>query len=412
MSATESGQVSDVDGALTRLQAFLRLEAAGGLLLMAATVLAIVLANSPLGRYYTAVLDLPFQITLGGAGVAKPVLLWINDGLMAVFFLLVGMELKREVMEGHLSSLRRASLPALAALGGLMAPASIYAAFNWGDPAALRGWAIPAATDIAFALGVLALLGERVPAALKAFLLSVAIFDDLASIIVIALFYTAQLSPAALVAALVLVLAFWGLNRAGIARPAAYLVLGIPLWLAVVKSGVHATLAGVAVAMFIPLRMPPGKEGESPLHRLEHALHPWVTYGILPVFALANAGVSMRGLGPADLLHPVPLGIIAGLLLGKQIGIMAVSGLAVGLKIAALPEGVRWSHLYGTSLVCGIGFTMSLFIASLAFEKGGGVGDSGLDRLGIVTASLLSGLAGYLVLRSCLGSRAQAAPPT
>jgi NhaA family Na+:H+ antiporter len=410
MSATKSRSVADFERALKGLQEFLRLEVAGGLLLMAATVLAIIVANSPLDRYYTAVLDLPLEIRIGAAGIAKPLLLWINDGLMAVFFLLVGMELKREVLEGHLSSLRQASLPAFAAAGGLLTPAVIYAAFNWGDPAALNGWAIPTATDIAFALGVLSLLGDRVPPALKAFLLSVAIFDDLGAIIVIALFYTAELSLVALVAAAAFVLGLWWVNRVGIMRPAAYVLLGVPLWIAVLKSGVHATLAGVAVAMFIPLRVPPSGPAESPLHSLEHALHPWVAFGILPLFALANAGVSMRGLSPADLLHPLPLGIIVGLLVGKQIGVMAASGVAVGLGIASLPEGVRWPQLYGTTLLCGIGFTMSLFIASLAFEQGG-VANVGLERLGIVAGSLLAGLTGYVVLRFCLDNPARAAPP-
>jgi Na+:H+ antiporter, NhaA family len=410
MSATTSRSVADFERALKWLQEFLRLEVAGGLLLMAATVLAMIVANSPLDRYYSAVLDLPMEMRIGAAGIGKPMLLWINDGLMAVFFLLVGMELKREVLEGHLSSLRRASLPAFAAAGGLLTPAVIYAAFNWGDPVALKGWAIPTATDIAFALGVLSLLGDRVPPALKAFLLSVAIFDDLGAIIVIALFYTAELSLVALAVAAAFVVGLWWVNRAGIMRPAAYVLLGVPLWIAVLKSGVHATLAGVAVAMFIPLRVPPSRAAESPLHHLEHALHPWVAFGILPLFALANAGVSLRGLSPADLLHPVPLGIVVGLLVGKQIGTMAASGVAVGLGIASLPDGVRWSQLYGTTLLCGIGFTMSLFVASLAFEQSG-VGNVGLERLGIVAGSLLAGLAGYIVLRFCLDDLARAAPP-
>jgi NhaA family Na+:H+ antiporter len=366
---------------------------------MAAAGLALLVANSPLDRFYVALLDLRLQISIGAAGIAKPLLLWINDGLMAVFFFLVGLELKREVMEGHLSSLHRASLPACAALGGLIVPAAIYAACNWSDPAALRGWAIPAATDIAFALGVLSLLGDRVPPALKAFLLSVAIFDDLGAILIIAFFYTAALSVAALGVAALLVLGLVCLNRWEVARPAAYFLLGVPLWVAVLKSGVHATLAGVVLAMFIPLRIPDGAPAaESPLHRLEHALHPWVAFGVLPLFALANAGVSLRGLSLADLVHPVPLGIVGGLVIGKQAGILGASALAVRLGIASLPVGARWPEVHATALVCGIGFTMSLFIASLAFEQGA-AGGASLERLGIVAGSLLAGIAGYLVFR-------------
>jgi len=372
---------------------------------MAASVLAMVVANSPLAAYYAALLDLPLEIRIGKFGIAKPLLLWINDGLMAVFFFLVGMELKREVVEGHLSSLRRASLPAFAAVGGMLAPAAIYAAFNWGDPVAMKGWAIPSATDIAFALGVLSLLGERVPTALKAFLLSVAIFDDLGAIVVIALFYTAELSLLALVVSAVLVLGLACLNRWGVTRSAAYFLIGVPLWVAVLKSGVHATLAGVVLAMFIPLR---GRQRplssmatETLLHHLEHALHPWVAFGVLPVFAFANAGVSVLELSLAELLHPVPLGIVTGLFLGNQIGIMGMCWLAVRLGIASLPERVRWSHLYGTTLLCGIGFTMSLFVASLAFEQGGAA-YLGLERLGILTGSLLSAVTGYVVLRILL----------
>lgn len=396
--SNESASTTYAESVLKSLQEFLRLEAAGGLLLMATTVLAMIVANSPLYPYYTALLDIPFEIRIGIFGIGKPLLLWINDGLMAVFFLLVGMELKREVIEGHLSDLRRASLPAFAALGGMVMPAVIYAVFNWNDSAALKGWAIPSATDIAFALGVLSLLGDRVPPALKAFLLSVAIFDDLGAIVVIALFYTAELSMAALVISAIFLLGLFWLNRAGVMKPAAYFLLGILLWTAVLKSGVHATLAGVALAMFIPLRASPSSESDSLSRRLEHALHPWVAFGILPLFAFVNAGVPLTGLSLADLLHPVPLGIVVGLFAGKQIGIMAAAALAVVLGLAALPEGVRWPQLYAVALLCGIGFTMSLFIASLAFEQGA-VANFGLERLGIVSGSLLAGISGYVVFR-------------
>ncbi|MEO8444627.1 MAG: Na+/H+ antiporter NhaA [Gammaproteobacteria bacterium] len=386
---------------LLPLANFLRLEAAGGLILMASAVVALIAANSALAVYYDTLLSTPLTISLGTFGISKPLLLWVNDGLMAVFFFLVGMELKREVLEGHLSSLRQAALPAFAAAGGMLVPAAIYAALNWTDAAAMRGWAIPTATDIAFALGVLSLLGNRVPAALKALLLSVAIFDDLGAIVVIALFYTAELSALSLGVAAVLALALVVLNRAGVMRPAAYILIGIPLWVAVLKSGVHATLAGVFVAMCIPLRVPDrlaSRGLKSPLRDLEGTLHPWVAFGILPVFAFANAGVSLTGLAPGDTLHPVPLGIVAGLFLGKQIGVLGLSWLAIRARVATLPDGVGWWHLYGTSLLCGIGFTMSLFIASLAFEQGS-TAYLGLDRLGILIGSLVSGLLGYMVLR-------------
>ena len=285
-----------LDAAWQALQDFLRRESAGGLVLMGAAAAGLVLANSPLARFYTAFLDLPFEIRLGSRGLGKPVILWINDGIMAVFFLLVGMELKREILEGHLSTLRKASLPAFAAAGGMLVPAAIYAAFNRADPAALKGWAIPMATDIAFALGVLSLSGKAVPTAAKAFLLSVAIFDDLGAIVVIALFYTTELSFLSLAIAGGLILALAALNRAGVTRPAAYILVGVPLWVAVLTSGVHATLAGVILAFFIPLRAPEG--AESPLRHLEQTLHPWVAFGVVPLFALANAGVPLAGMSP------------------------------------------------------------------------------------------------------------------
>lgn len=388
--------------ALDSLQDFLRLESAGGVVLMAAAVLAIVVANSPLAAAYDGWIQLPVQVSIGPLGIAKPLILWINDGLMAVFFLLVGLELKREVVEGELASLRGAALPLFAAIGGMAAPAAIYAWMNWEDPAALKGWAIPSATDIAFALGVLMLLGDRVPTALKAFLLSVAIFDDVGAVIVIAAFYTSALSVTALSIAGGLLLVLWALNRAGVGRRAAYVLVGIPLWFALLKSGVHATLAGFLLAWFVPLRAPaPG--APSPLHDFERALHPWVAFGVLPLFAFANAGVPLAGIGAGQLLHPVSLGIVGGLVVGKPVGILALSWLAVRLRLASLPGGVGWGQLAGASLLCGIGFTMSLFIASLAFEQGGGA-YLGLERIGILSGSLIAGAAGWLLLRRLLRS--------
>ena len=393
--------------ALRALQDFLRLEAAGGLLLMGASVLAMIVANSPLADRYAEFLQLKMALTFDERGINKPLLLWVNDGMMAVFFLLVGLELKREMITGHLSSLSRASLPAFAALGGMLAPASIYAALNWNDATAMKGWAIPSATDIAFALGVLSLLGNRVPTALKAFLLSVAIFDDLGAIVIIAIFYTASLSVPALSVAVILIVGLFALNRAGVTRIAAYILLGIALWVAVLKSGVHATLAGVVLAMAIPLR---GKRSDAanedegaptPAQQLEHALHPWVAFGVLPVFAFANAGVPLTGLSITDMSHPVPLGIVTGLFFGKQIGIILFSWLAVRLRLARLGEGVQWRQLYAVSLLCGIGFTMSFFIASLAFEQGGEA-YFGLERLGILGGSLIAGIVGYFALRVAL----------
>jgi len=402
---------SSFDRLLKPLSDFLRLEAAGGLVLMAAAVLALVIAHSPLALQYSTLLDLPVEFRIGSFEIAKPLLLWVNDGLMAVFFFLVGMELKREVVEGHLSSLRKASLPAFAAVGGMLGPAAFYAAFNRGDPIAMGGWAIPTATDIAFALGVMSLLGSRVPTTLKAFLLSVAIFDDLGAIVVIALFYTSDLSLLSLAVAACLIVVLACLNRFGVTRPAAYFLVGVPLWIAVLKSGVHATLAGVVLAMFIPIRAPQQTVSspavESPLHRLEHTLHPWVAFGVLPVFAFFNAGVSVAGLSVGDALHPVPMGIVAGLFLGKQVGVLGLCWVATRLRIAALPEGIGWWPVYGTALLCGIGFTMSLFIASLAFEHGD-TAFLGLERLGILIGSLVAGVCGFIVLRLTLPMQEQA----
>jgi NhaA family Na+:H+ antiporter len=385
---------------LKPLQDFLRMESAGGLLLMAAACLAMIVANSPLAPAYGALFNLPVSIQFGSAWLSKPLLLWINDGLMAVFFLLVGLELKREFLEGHLSSVRQAVLPAIAAVGGMVAPALVYAWFNHDDPESMRGWAIPVATDIAFALGVLSLLGNRVPVALKALLLSLAIFDDLGAVIVIALFYTDSLSMPSLLAAATLIAALFALNRAGVTRPSAYVLLGIALWIAVLKSGVHATLAGVVLAMFIPLRAA-GSATSTATH-LEQNLHPWVAFGVLPLFAFANAGVALQGFSIGNALEGVPLGIALGLFLGKQLGVMSSIWLAVQLRLAVLPAEVRWSQLYGMSLLTGIGFTMSLFVASLAFPAAQG---GSLDRLGVLLGSLVSGVAGYAVLRLALSDR-------
>jgi Na+:H+ antiporter, NhaA family len=384
-----------------RLAGFLRSEAGGGALLCVSAVLALVAANSGLAGLYASLLETPLSIRVGSAGLDKPLLLWINDGLMAVFFLLVGCELKREILGGHLASLRQAALPLVAALGGMAVPALIFLALNRHDPLARNGWAIPTATDIAFALGVLALLGPRVPGALRAFLLSVAIFDDLGAILVIAFFYTAELSGPALAVVATSLAVLVAFNRLGLRRLGPYMFVGLVLWVAVLKSGVHATIAGVLVALCVPLRGGTDAEEEPPLLALEHALAGWVKYLVLPVFGFANAGVPLAGLTPAAAVHPVPLGIALGLFAGKQLGVFGFAWLAARLRIATLAEGLRPTLLYGAALLCGIGFTMSLFIASLAFEQGSAP-YLGLERLGILAGSLASGLAGWAWLRRCL----------
>lgn len=377
---------------------FLRLESAGGLILVSAAILAVLLANSPLADMYTQILNLEFTVMIEDFGVSKPLLLWINDGLMAVFFLLVGLELKREVVDGQLSSPDQIALPALAAIGGLAVPALIYWLINRDNPQGINGWAIPTATDIAFALAILSLLGSRVPASLKIFLTTIAIFDDLAAIIIIAVFYSADLSTSSLALAGVGIAALFSLNRFGVQSLAAYLLVGIFIWLFVLKSGVHATLAGIVVALFIPLK---GCEDHSPSRHLEHILHPWVAYGVLPVFAFANAGVSFAGVSSDAVLGTVSTGIVLGLFFGKQVGVFGMTALAISLGFAKKPEGSSWAMLYGIALLCGVGFTMSLFIGSLAFEHGGFSQGAAL-RIGVISGSLASAFGGWLVLHLSL----------
>ena len=376
---------------------FLRLEAAGGVLLFAAAVLAMACANSVLAPLYDTFLDTPVEIRIGAFLIAKPMLLWINDGLMAVFFFLVGLEIKREALEGELSRPGQRTLPALAAAGGMLVPGLIYAWFNWSDPVALKGWAIPTATDIAFAVGVLALLGPRIPSALKIFVLTLAILDDLGAILIIALFYTDKLALNSLVIAMLACAALALLNRRGVKAVPPYILIGIVMWAAVLKSGVHATVAGVLLALFIPLRTGAGN-GEPPLRRLERELHPTVAFVILPIFAFANAGVPLDGINLAFFASEVPAGIALGLLLGKPLGVFGASWLAIRFGVARMPEATRWLQLFGAALLCGIGFTMSLFIASLAFENEAAklVVES---RLGILAGSITAGIVGFLVLR-------------
>lgn len=381
---------------------FLRLEAASGIILVAAAVVAMVVANSPLEGLYASLVELPVEVRVGTFQIAKPLLLWINDGLMAMFFLLVGLELKREIIEGQLSDMRQAAFPAMGAVGGMLAPALIYIWFNQGDAVALQGWAIPAATDIAFALAILLLLGNRVPVALRIFLVSIAIFDDIGAIVIIALFYTSKLSVTALVVALACLPVLFLLNRRGILERTPYLLVGMVMWAALLKSGVHATLAGIVLAFFIPMRI--AEREVSPLHELEHDLHTAVAFFVLPIFAFANAGISLSGGSLAYLMHPVPLGIAAGLFVGKQIGIFGLCWLSVRLGLAKLPDELGWWSVYGVALLCGVGFTMSLFISSLAFEETG-VNLLFDERLGIIVGSLVSGACGYLVLRWALPTR-------
>ncbi|RON20072.1 Na(+)/H(+) antiporter NhaA [Pseudomonas brassicacearum] len=373
---------------------FFQLEAASGLLLIAAAALALIINNSSLSWLYSGLLDTPVVAQIGALKIAKPLLLWINDGLMAMFFLLIGLEVKREVLDGQLSKPSQIVLPGAAAIGGMVVPALLYWFLNRDDPAALGGWAIPMATDIAFALGVLALLGKRVPVSLKLFLMTLAIIDDLGAIIVIAIFYSGTLSTLSLALAAACIIALIAMNRLGVVKLGPYMIIGLILWVCVLKSGVHATLAGVTLAFCIPLRT---KNAESsPLLTLEHALHPWVAYGILPLFAFANAGLSLSGVTMESFTHHVPMGIATGLLLGKTVGVFGLTWLAVKIGIAALPQGANWGHVLGVSILCGIGFTMSLFVGSLAFEPG--VSDyAGMDRMGILTGSILAALIGYAV---------------
>jgi len=379
------------------IKEFLRYESASGILLLAAAILAMLIQNSPASHLYDALLDLHVEIRVGNFQIAKPLLLWINDGLMAIFFFLIGLEVKREVLDGELSEPSRVALPVIAAIGGMALPAIIYSAINWGDPATMKGWAIPSATDIAFSLGVLALLGSRIPSSLKLFLMTLAIVDDLGAIIIIAIFYTSNLSVTSLAVAAGGLLVLFILNRKGVLDFAPYLLVGLVVWAAVLKSGVHATLAGVLIAFFIPFRKQPG-EKKTQLETLEHDLHPVVAFGILPLFAFANTGISFSGITVQSFTHPVPLGIAAGLFLGNQVGVFGFSWLAIKTGLARLPTGVNWLQMYGVALLCGIGFTMSLFISSLAFQQGEQVVPVD-DRLGILIGSLVSGVVGYLVLR-------------
>jgi NhaA family Na+:H+ antiporter len=374
------------------LREFLRGEAAGGLVLMGAALLAIIVANSPLAPAYFAAL----KLYLGPLSLLH----WVNDALMAVFFLLVGLEIKREVLDGQLSSWSRRTLPGVAALGGMIVPGLIYVAFNWSDPSALRGWAIPAATDIAFALGVLSLLGSRVPVSLKIFLAALAIIDDLGAVIIIAVFYTAQLNVYALLGALVVLGVLRALNASGCDRLAPYLAFGAALWVLVLMSGVHATIAGVLLALTIPITPTPGKpeadHATSPLHRLEHALLMPVAFLVVPIFGFANAGVSFGNVTSAVLGDTLAIGVAAGLVFGKLIGVFGAVALMVRVGWAELPSNATWAQMLGVALLCGIGFTMSLFIGLLAFED-----PAMQDRVkyGILAGSVAAGLAGYLVLR-------------
>ena len=380
---------------VNKIQDFLKLETSAGFVLMAVALLALLANNSPLSGLYSSFLSTPVEVQFGAFEIAKPLLLWINDGLMAIFFFLVGLEIKNEVMDGELSSFDKAALPIFAAIGGIMVPALVYVYFNISDPIAIQGWAIPAATDIAFALGVLALVGSRVPVSLKILLLAVAIIDDLAAIIIIALFYTQDLSLVALGWGGVGTLGLIALNRMGVMRITPYALIGVFIWACVLKSGVHATLAGVVTALAIPLKSK-NPEESSPLHRAEHGLHVWVAFLILPLFAFANAGVSLAGISVSDLLAPLPLGIALGLFLGKQVGVFCFAWLAVKTGLAKLPSGTNWGQIYGVACLTGVGFTMSLFIGTLAFD-----GDEMLNsvRLGVLMGSIASGILGYVLLR-------------
>lgn len=388
------------DAVLYAVREFLKLESASGILLIGAMALAMIMNNTPLDGLYQAFIKTPIAVQIGALIIDKPLLLWVNDGLMALFFFTVGLELKREVLEGELSKLSQIALPLAGAIGGMLVPALIYAAINHNDPALQRGWAIPAATDIAFALGILMLLGKRVPNSLKIFLITLAVFDDIGAIIIIAVFYTHDLSYVSLIVAGISILVLVLLNLFRVTRISAYAIVGLVLWVSVLKSGVHATLATVIMAFTIPLRTNKPSV-RSPLHQLESDLHPIVAYFVLPIFAFANAGINFDQLGIASLTHPVPVGIALGLFFGKQLGVFGFAWLAIKTGIASKSRDVDWLSLYGVAVLCGIGFTMSLFIGTLAFGPGDLPADID-ERLGILLGSLFSAVLGYLLLRYSL----------
>lgn len=380
------------------LARFFRLEAASGILLIIATLLALIANNSPLASSYNNFLNIPVAVVVGSLQISKPLVLWINDGLMAIFFLLVGLEIKREVLQGNLASPSQVVLPSVAALGGMLVPAIIYWSFNHHDPQAHSGWAIPMATDIAFSLGVLALLGKSVPTSLKLFLMTLAIIDDLGAIIVIALFYSGQLSLTAIGLAVICVVVLMIFNRLNVKNLGLYLIVGAILWVCVLKSSIHATIAGVVLAFIIPLKveMPKEEQGNPPLIKLEHALSPWVSFFILPLFAFVNAGISFTSVTQDHLFSTVTLGIVLGLLIGKTVGVFSFTWIVVKLGFAKIPKGSNWLLILGVAMLCGIGFTMSLFIGSLSFPVGNEY--VGIDRVGILSGSLLSALSGYLLM--------------
>ncbi|CAD7288362.1 Na(+)/H(+) antiporter NhaA [Campylobacter majalis] len=380
---------------MSSVKEFLKHEASGGILLMIATIIALVCQNTLLSEFYDSFLKTKFTVALGEYALSKPLILWINDGLMAVFFFLIGLELKREVLEGELRNPSQIALPAIAGLGGIVVPAVIFYLFTKSDSFALSGWAIPTATDIAFALGILSLLGSRVPTSLKIFLMTLAIIDDLCAIIIIALFYTSDLSIFSLGIGGACIAVLFALNRLGVRSKAAYLIVGLVFWTAVLKSGVHATLAGVITAFFIPLAIK-SDDDKSMLKEIEHDLHGWVAYGVLPIFAFANAGIALRGVGVSELVSAVPLGIMLGLFIGKQLGVFAFSFIAIKAGLAKLPEGSSWAGLYGVAVLCGVGFTMSLFVNGLAYNDSDAFAYA--DKLAILLGSLASGVFGYLVL--------------
>ena len=384
---------------IRQIKNFLKLESSGGILLFAAAILAIICATTGVQSVYFDFLQTQVVLKVGAFAIDKPLLMWINDGFMAVFFVLVGLEVKREMFEGWLSSVRKASLPAFAAFGGMIVPALIYYFINHHDPELVRGWAIPMATDIAFALGIVALLSKQVPLPLKMFLLALAIIDDIGAIVVIAIFFSHEMSMPALIVASLAIITLFTMNRYKVVSMIHYLIVGLILWASVLKSGVHATLAGVIIGFAIPLR---GKNGETPLYHLEHILAPWCSFVILPLFAFANAGVSFDGMSLEKLTSPVPLGIAFGLFIGKPVGVFLFSYVAVLLRLAGLPQGVNFKQIFAIAVLCGIGFTMSVFIAGLAFGADNNDGSNMLPlaQLGILIGTNLSAVVGYILLKA------------